>query len=141
MTALHHRTAFLFKGNGTDPTIPGIPVTADLAYNPADPYVVLLTFPQTVGEPITWMLSRETLTEGLTAPAGIGDIHIAPTPARLGYIEVILRSEAQPACFTVLASIIREFLISTYDVVPAGREMDHIDVDAALVDLLGEEAT
>ncbi len=50
---------------------------ATLGYHATDPYAVTATFRTEICE-VVWTFARELLTQGLTDPAGEGDVHVCP---------------------------------------------------------------
>jgi hypothetical protein len=55
-----------------------IPFPARLTYTQADPYAVRLHCHTGPATSVTWVLSRDTLRQGLDRPSGLGDVHIRP---------------------------------------------------------------
>src|SRR5215212_1262561 len=55
---------------------------AVLRYDRDDPYAVQLSFPTSPGrDAIEWIFARSLVAEGLSMPAGDGDVRIWPSPA------------------------------------------------------------
>ncbi|MFE2427430.1 SsgA family sporulation/cell division regulator [Streptomyces sp. NPDC059373] len=114
--------------------------TAVLRYHREDPLAVYLTFPASVsldGTDVTWTFARNLLTAGLRAPAGDGDVHIWPYGPRHTMIE--LRAQEGTALIDLATPDLHTFLSRAYEAVPAGEEVHHLDVDAALAALLDDD--
>ena len=112
-------------------------VDASLRYDRDDPYAVHLSFITPSGrEPIEWIFARSLASDGLTQPAGDGDVRIWPSPGDpTGPVYVELCSPSGRALFAVPRPVLAEFVDRSHDVVPLGDEADFIDLDAEL-DLL-----
>ncbi|MFF4340903.1 SsgA family sporulation/cell division regulator [Kitasatospora sp. NPDC001540] len=117
-----------------------VPVVARLRYRADEPYTVHLDNHADLPEPVTWALSRDVLLAGLTRPAGLGDMSVTPGrgPDR-GHVLLSLHGEEASALLRVPAPALRAFLRRTECVVPVGCERDHVDLDALLRRLLGED--
>ena len=115
-------------------------VSATLRYHREDPLAVCLTFPASVsldGTDVTWTFARGLLAAGLRAPSGDGDVHVWPYGLRRTMIE--LRAREGIALIDLAVADVRAFLSRSYEAVPAGSEVRHLDVDAVLAALLGDE--
>jgi Streptomyces sporulation and cell division protein, SsgA len=112
-------------------------VEASLRYDRDDPYAVHLSFVTSSGrDPIEWIFARSIASDGLTVPAGDGDIRIWPSPEdRAGPVYVELCSPSGRAVLAVPRPVLAEFVDRCHEVVPPGDEADYIDLDAEL-DLL-----
>jgi hypothetical protein len=104
-------------------------------------------------EPVEWIFARDLLAAGITSPQGEGDVKVWPSAqscAESDGLDVIgvaegdgavlnieLSSPFGQAHFEAPAQAMSAFLRRTYQIVPAGRESDHIDIGAELDDLLG----
>lgn len=134
-------------------------VPAALVYDSADPFAVRVRFGDEAdgdlnvaldasfegdlgGEPgmdddgVEWLLSRELLRAGLTAPVGDGDVRIWPARAALDVLYLQLRAPSGEALFELSAGVVDDFLRETERLVPAGTESDALHVDAELLALL-----
>ncbi|MGH3833493.1 MAG: SsgA family sporulation/cell division regulator [Pseudonocardiaceae bacterium] len=109
------------------------PVVTRWNYCTDDPFAVTVEI-QTRGDRfVDWVLARELLVAGLSAPAGIGDVRVRP--ATMGEWEVILveiRSPDGHAVLEVDRDLLREFVEATIDVIPLGNETLAIDIDAEI---------
>jgi hypothetical protein len=112
-------------------------VEASLRYDRDDPYAVHLSFRTPSGrDPIEWLFARSLAWEGLSHPAGDGDVRL--WPARddpTGPVHIELCSPSGCAQFAVPRPVLTEFLERSHEVVPPGDEAGSIDLDAEL-DLL-----
>ncbi len=123
--------------------VPGstaLPVVADLRYEPGDPYAVRVAFHTGGADIVEWTFARSLLTDGVTHPAGEGDVQVWPSHSS-GHPVVCLSlsSPSGRALFEVPLSSLVEFLTKTYAVVPTGGESDFVNVDAELALLLWSE--
>ena len=125
-----------------------VPLMASLHYSRQDPYAVKMAFHVGTGEPVEWTLARELLAAALHSRDGIGDVQVWPSVASVdpeadpegaasghGIVNISMTSPFGHARFEAPAPAIAAFLRRTYQIVPAGRESDFVDVDAELNDL------
>jgi Streptomyces sporulation and cell division protein, SsgA len=116
-------------------------VDASLRYDRDDPYAVHLSFlAPSGGDPIEWIFARSLASDGLTVPAGDGDVRIWPSPEDLtGPVYVELRSPSGRALFALPRAVLAEFVDRSHEVVPPGDEADYVDLDAELDLLLHDD--
>ena len=115
----------------------GVPLTASLNYRRDDPYAIRMAFHVGTDEPVEWIFSRDLLAVGLDRAAGDGDVQVWPAAARhRDVVNISLSSPFGQAHFEAPATALTGFLLRTYEVVPAGREADYIDIETELSDLL-----
>lgn len=127
--------------------VPGaasMPVLADLEYDVTDPYAVTVSFHTGSGtgsgDVVQWTFARQLLSDGVSVPAGEGDVQVWPSTGSSGAVVCLsLSSPSGRALFEVPLGDLVEFLGRTYEQVPTGREGDHVDVDAELALLLWAE--
>lgn len=125
-------------------SVPPPPIPVALRYDPAtDPYAVQVIFrgpwdDGTDDEP-AWSFARELLHQGLSEPAGLGDVRLWPWAAHGGFIALSFSSPDGSALFEVPRGVLERFLARSYNLVERGRESSFLDVDGALARLL--EAT
>ncbi|ALV32191.1 SsgA family sporulation/cell division regulator [Streptomyces sp. CdTB01] len=117
------------------PRMPSIPAT--LHYDRTDPFAVRMTFPAPAtleGVEVCWTFSRELLTAGLEGPEGHGDVRVRP----YGYERTVLEFHAPEgtAVVHVRSEEVRAFLDATGELVPAGLEHLHLDLDHDLAELM-----
>jgi len=113
-------------------------VGADLVYDPADPFAVRVCL-RTDGSPaVQWVVSRDLLADGLSTPAGDGDVGVWPSVA--GGAPVVCLSLSSPDGQALLFGAhgeVSEFVQRTFDEVPSGHESELLDLDALVDHLLG----
>jgi hypothetical protein len=126
--------------------VPGaasLPVRADLVYDVTDPYAVQVSFHTgagTNGEVVQWTFARQLLSDGVSVPAGEGDVQVWPSTGNGAPVVCLsLSSPSGRALFEVPLGELVEFLGRSYEAVPTGRESEHVDVDAELALLLWAE--
>ena len=120
--------------------VPGataLPVRASMTYDAADPYAVRIAFHTGTGDAVQWTFARQLLTDGVTSPAGQGDVRTWPATSERGPVVCLsLTSPSGSALFEVPVPELVEFLTMTYAAVPTGTEGDHVDVETELAELL-----
>ncbi|WP_328328871.1 SsgA family sporulation/cell division regulator [Streptomyces sp. NBC_00455] len=119
-------------------------IPVELCYEVSDPYAVRMTFHLPGDAPVTWTFGRELLLDGINAPTGDGDVHIAPSdPAGLSDVHLRLQVGADRALFRAGSAPLVAFLDRTDKIVPLGEERSLGDFDghleAALGRILAEE--
>lgn len=108
-------------------------IPVELDFDSADPYAVRFTFDLPGDAPVTWAFSRELLLDGLSRPAGEGDIHVEPVSgAHLSDVFVSLQVGSEQALFRVGAAPLVAFLDRTDRLVPLGQEETGGTLDAEL---------
>ncbi|EKX69421.1 SsgA family sporulation/cell division regulator [Streptomyces ipomoeae] len=115
-----------------------VQIRATLRYTPADPFAVHIDFPASASVDdthVTWTFARALLEEGLTTPAGIGDVHLWPCGPFHTVVE--LRSPHGMAMIRFDTPSLRRFLRRSYAVVEPGGENLEPFLDAGLTSLLG----
>ncbi|MDH2388243.1 SsgA family sporulation/cell division regulator [Streptomyces sp. HNM0663] len=122
-------------------------VPVELCYGTEDPYAVRMTFHLPGDAPVTWAFGRELLLDGVNAPSGRGDVHIAPLDhgesGVLRDVTIRLQVGEDRALFRVGAAPLVAFLDRTDALVPLGQEWALSDfeghLEAALGRILAEE--
>jgi hypothetical protein len=112
----------------------------ELAYDPADPYAVRLTFTLPDDPPVTWVFGRELLLDGITRPSGEGDVRLVPVPGvDEGFMDVCieLHSHDGMALLRSPAIPLISFLGRTDRALPMGQEHTAADLDRQLELILG----
>lgn len=100
-----------------------LPVPATLRYSSTDPLAVCVDFPPEVsldGRGVTWTFARALLEQGLSGPAGGGDVHLWPWGRDTTVVE--FHSPSGLALLQFDTPTLRCFLLRTYAVVGAGEE-------------------
>ena len=109
------------------------PVVTRWTYCTDDPFAVTIEIQTRGNRFVDWVLARDLLVEGLTAPAGIGDVQVRP--ANMGEWDVTLleiRSPDGHAVLEVDRDLLRQFVQATIDIVPLGSEAMAVDIDAEI---------
>jgi hypothetical protein len=129
-TITERLTAYLIIGQEA-----GLDFTITASYDTRDPYAVRLDFPVLGpdGHLLNWIFGRALLDEGMSGPAGEGDVHVWPCGPDLIMLE--LCAEAGSALMALPARQVRAFLFLSYAEVPPGYEGDYIEIDQLLHDL------
>ncbi|HET6710684.1 SsgA family sporulation/cell division regulator [Amycolatopsis sp.] len=112
------------------------PLRADLRYDSREPYAVALTL-HTGRGPVEWLAARELLIDGLHAPAGLGDVRVAPA-ADPAVTVVELRSPNGRVALEAGTAEIVDFLYRTCEALPRGEESRAFDFDRELAKLTSE---
>ncbi len=120
------------------PGAPRLPVHATLHYDVADPYAVRISFRiARDGDAVAWTFARQLLTDGVTRPAGEGDVRTWPGSGEDGQLVCLsLTSPSGSALFELPVPEVVEFLTLTYAAVPTGDESGYVDLEAELAYLL-----
>jgi Streptomyces sporulation and cell division protein, SsgA len=129
-----------------------VPLVASMFYSGSDPYAVRMAFHVGTDEPVEWIFARDLLSAGIESRQGEGDVHVWPSPgpgSQNGDLDLTgspqpgekvlnieLSSPFGQAHFEAPAQAMAAFLRRTYQIVPAGQESGHIDIEAELNDLL-----
>ncbi|MFI1408760.1 SsgA family sporulation/cell division regulator [Streptomyces sp. NPDC020707] len=114
-----------------------VPVPVRLHYKNTDPYAVQFIFDVTPDDVVRWRFARELLDQGLTAPAGLGDVKITPIgPLHNRCLSIELESPHGYALLEGPLASVKAWLAKTFEVVPAGRESEAVDIDSFLDELL-----
>jgi hypothetical protein len=111
-------------------------VHADLSYSPADPYAVQVAFHTGGAEIVEWTFARSLLTDGVTHPAGDGDVQVWPASGTQPMVCLSLSSPSGRALFEAPLTRVVEFLTQTYALVPTGCESDFVDVETEIASIL-----
>jgi hypothetical protein len=101
-----------------------------LSYDPRDPYAIVMAIRVSGNEGVRWMFSRDLLAEGTRCSSGMGDVTVEPclkVPSVL--LHVTLRNDVSSAVMEMRLAPIKEFIRSTYELVPAGWEGKFLKVD------------
>ena len=116
----------------------GVPVTAALRYTSQDPFAVTMVFLADGSAPVEWVFARDLLVTGVVRPTGVGDVHIFPAG---GSVVLDLVSPDGAARLVADAEVLTRFADDMLAAVPAGCEMDYIDLDLELAVMRREAVT
>ena len=124
-----------------DPWGRSVDVSTTLGYRQEDPYAITLTVHSSSGD-VVWMMARLVLLQGLTAPAGEGDIQVYPSIDDTGRAVTVLDfcSPYGRLVGQVSTRELQDFVASSIAVVPVGDESEHLDIDALADALLSSVA-
>jgi hypothetical protein len=114
---------------------------ASLFYSREDPYAIRIAFHVGLDEPVEWIFARDLLARGIEGREGLGDVQVWPSAGTEGgepgsVLNLELSSPFGQAHFEAPVKDVADFLRKTYQIVAAGEEGDHVDVEAELTDLL-----
>ncbi|HEX6471795.1 MAG TPA: SsgA family sporulation/cell division regulator [Streptosporangiaceae bacterium] len=114
-----------------------VPLLATVEYAADDPYALRVAFHVGNDEPVEWIFARELLTIGMGRLVGDGDVQVWPGDAD-GHrsINIGLSSPFGDALFEAPFAPLADFLRRTFQIVPAGRESEFLDITAELDNLL-----
>jgi hypothetical protein len=118
-----------------------VPLVASLYYSKEDPYAIRIAFHVGLDEPVEWIFARELLSTGIESAEGLGDVKVWPSVSSESglpgsVLNIELSSPFGQAHFEAPIKEISDFLRRTYQIVQAGRETDHVDVETEITDLL-----
>lgn len=122
-----------------------MPLAASLSYSSEDPYAIQITFDVGNEEPVEWTFARDLLSTGMMDRQGMGDVRVWPSAGSedgtLGSVlNIELCSPFGNAHFEAPAGQIADFVRRTCQIVPAGEESNHLNIESELIQLLGREA-
>ncbi|MCF3960716.1 SsgA family sporulation/cell division regulator [Streptomyces fuscigenes] len=112
-------------------------VSVLLRYDGSDPLALRMVFPAEVSlddSEVVWAFARDLVETGLREPAGEGDVHVWPCGRAQTVFE--FRAPEGVALVQFDNASLRRFLRSSYAVVPAGAEADHLDVEQHIGSLI-----
>jgi hypothetical protein len=108
---------------------------ASFSFDPSDPWAVWITF-RGPNDDVRWAMGRELLLQGMTDPAGEGDVQLWPSIDENGRAAVVMELHSPDGRLVtqLLTNELYRFLTRTLAAVPLGTEtIDH--------ELLVEEIT
>jgi Streptomyces sporulation and cell division protein, SsgA len=119
-----------------DPWGRPLDLPASFGYDPADPWAVWITF-RSPNDEVRWAVGRDLLLQGLTDPAGEGDIRLWPSIDEDGRAAVVMElcSPAGQLVAQLRTSELYRFLTRSLAAVPRGTEW--IDLDLMVASLAG----
>ncbi len=114
------------------------PVVTRWIYCTDDPFAVTLEIQTRGNRCVAWVLARELLVAGLSAPAGIGDVRVRPAYLNGWDVALIeIRSPDGHAVLEVDRERLEQFVAATLEIVPIGSEGTVVDMDAEIEELRG----
>ncbi len=110
---------------------------ATFAYDELDPYAVAITFHVPAGD-VPWVVARSLLQQGLTDPAGAGDIRLWPAVDDDGsaLVRMAFHSPEGRLQVAVRSRELLAFLCHTWCLVRSGAEPEQFDLDELVSSLL-----
>ncbi|WP_329362960.1 SsgA family sporulation/cell division regulator [Streptomyces sp. NBC_01483] len=113
-------------------------VVCRFGYDVKNPYFVRLSMVNSPGDPVTWVVGRDLLLAGTEELSGEGDVKIWPSRQQAETPSLYLRLERPHRTATFAGELhpIRQWLQTTYAVVPAGSENLQVDWDTLTASLL-----
>ena len=120
-----------------DPGGQAVLIEVCLGYRPEEPYAVTATFRTEWGD-VVWTFARDLLRQGLTDPAGEGDVHIWPCLDENGGAVVVVELSSPDGELVAQAPTreVTRFVNRTLARVPAGTESEYLDLDLLVAELL-----
>ncbi len=110
-----------------------LPLLTRWSYRADDPYAVMMSISRPSGRWIDWLMARDLVVEGMLAPAGVGDVRVAPfCDDEFDIIEVKIGDDEGFAALEFDRELMERYLAATFEVVALGAESDVIDVAAAI---------
>lgn len=134
-TAMRHHSVFARIGMTLLAEASGIDVDAELNFHSRDPYAIRVVFSVASAPAVEWVFSRELLVDGLSAPAGTGDVQIFPSNDGIVFE---LNSPSGRAQLVADPEVLASFVQDTLEALPLGAESRYYDLDheiALLADL------
>jgi hypothetical protein len=113
---------------------------ASFGYDPSDPWAVWITF-RGPRDDVRWAVGRDLLLQGMTDPAGEGDIQLWPSIDENGRAAVVMElcSPDGRLVTQLLTNELYRFLTRTLAAVPLGTEW--IDLDQMVAAITGDSQT
>lgn len=124
---IHHEQVVVLHGATT-------PVQTRWSYRKDEPFAVTVAFCAERGRWVEWLFARDLLIDGLTMPAGLGDLRVRPGEDP-DILVLEISSPSGNAVFELDREATEEFLATTLEMVPAGAEDDYFDVNRLLDEL------
>jgi hypothetical protein len=124
-----------------DPWGRSVDVPTTLGFHQEDPYAITLTFRAGSGD-VIWLVARDIVLQGLTAPAGEGDIKVYPSIDDDAHAVTVLDFSSPDGRLVgqVPTRELQDFIAESMTVVPVGSEAQFLDLDGLAEALLGSAA-
>ncbi|HEX4702606.1 MAG TPA: SsgA family sporulation/cell division regulator [Pseudonocardiaceae bacterium] len=129
VTTIHHEHTAALHTSDTR-----VPVTTRWTYRADEPYALTIAFATERGRWVEWIFARDLLIAGMHEHAGEGDLRIEPNVDD-DTLLLHIHSPSGSATIELDRADTQDFLDHTLDVVPAGAESTHFDIDRLLADL------
>lgn len=134
-TALRHLSVIAHTGMTLIADDGDVHVDAELTFTTRDPFAVRVVFTVTAAPAVEWVFARELLIDGISAPAGTGDVQVFPCHDGIVFE---LTSPSGRARLLADAGTLTRFAHNTLQMLPLGAESKYFDLDqeiALLADL------
>ncbi|SDP18144.1 Streptomyces sporulation and cell division protein, SsgA [Nakamurella panacisegetis] len=134
-TAIRHHSVIARTGMTLIAEAGDIEVDAELSFHSRDPFAIRVLFSVASAPAVEWVFSRDLLIDGLSVPAGAGDVQIFPCHAGIVFE---LSSPSGRARLLADPEVLTTFVQDTLGAVPRGAESRYFDLDleiALLADL------
>ncbi|WP_042394961.1 SsgA family sporulation/cell division regulator [Streptacidiphilus carbonis] len=112
-------------------------IGAEFRYDPDSPLTVTVTLLAPSCPPVVWHIGRDLLKEGVRSRSGVGDVKV--WRSYRGERETVwlrLGPSGGSALFELPAAPLANWLAFTFQLVPAGEEIDPQEFDAFISTLL-----
>jgi hypothetical protein len=110
-----------------------MPLLTRWSYRADDPYAVTMSISRPSGRWIDWLMARDLVVEGMLAPAGIGDVRVAPfSDDEFDIVEVKIGDDEGFAALEFDRELMERFLAATFDILARGSESGALDISAAI---------
>jgi hypothetical protein len=115
-----------------------VEATVVWAYSEVDPFAIHVLTTIDADTTFSIVFARDLLLCGLRTRVGLGDVEMGPgiVHGALGSLWFRFSSPIGNVIVEVPREPVAAFAFGTYDVVPPGRESDHLDIDDQLRGLL-----
>lgn len=123
-----------------------LPVSLAFHYAPQEPYTVRMLVSPDGAPQAEWVFARDLLAEGLTRPAGLGDVQVWPAPHLRGLfaasrdsVHIWLSEPEGDATLAIPTGILQSFLEHTYIQVAPGTESQMLRLDEGIAWLVADK--
>jgi Streptomyces sporulation and cell division protein, SsgA len=106
-------------------------IEALFSYDPTDPFAVTLTLKANPRD-VRWTFARDLLVDGLSEPAGVGDVVLFPAlDAETGFAVNVIELRSRHGYFMAQLprQALQSFVRAMLDSVPLGYEAELLDLD------------
>ena len=109
------------------------PVVTRWTYRADDPFAVSLAVRTRHDRWVEWLVARDLVIDGLSAPAGIGDVRLVPhrVPGH-DIVAIEIRSGDGQAVLEVDRALLRGFVEASTEIVALGDESGRLDLDGEI---------
>ncbi|PSM42904.1 SsgA family sporulation/cell division regulator [Streptomyces dioscori] len=112
-------------------------VTAEFRFSQQSPLTVSVEFVVAGGPRVRWRIGRDLLRQGMYSMSGLGDVQMWPSDLEgRSTARLQLSSGDMAALFELPTESLAQWLERTYELVPAGKELDAFDWSFTTADLV-----